>query len=237
MKVLTIVPARSGSKGLLGKNIKTLIDKPLLAWSIEQGLACKYVDEVIVSTDSEEIADIAKQYGARIPFLRPADLAKDETSTADVLIHLIAELEKIGETYDYLLLLEPTSPLRETSDIENAFKKLLETPNAKSIVGVSKVESQHPMFCVNLTEDGFLQSVNDFKVLRRQEIEPVFYYEGSLYISDIHTYKAQRNFYHNYALGYIMPKWKSFEIDDQTDFLICETLLQFKLSNYTNEQI
>jgi CMP-N-acetylneuraminic acid synthetase len=124
-RVLTVVPARGGSKGLPGKNIKELIDKPLIAWSIQQGLASKYVNEVIVTTDSEEIADIAKRYGARVPFLRPAHLAQDTSSTKDVIIHLIDELEKIGEFYDYILLLEPTSPLRETSDIDLAFDSLI----------------------------------------------------------------------------------------------------------------
>jgi CMP-N,N'-diacetyllegionaminic acid synthase len=230
MRVLTVVPARGGSKGLPGKNIKMLLDKPLLAWSIQQGLASKYVDEVIVSTDSEEIAAIAKQYGASVPFLRPAALARDETSTADVLVHLITTLESQGEVYDYILLLEPTSPLRETSDIDAAFEKLLSNNDATSIVGISSVESQHPLFCVSLTEDGFLRSANDFKVLRRQEITPLFFYEGSLYISEIEVYKQQKNFYHNNTLGLVMPKWKSFEIDDKVDFLIVETILKNKQS-------
>ncbi len=228
MKVLTVVPARSGSKGLPGKNIKMLIDKPLLAWSIEQGLSSKYVDEVIVSTDSVEIAEVAKRYGGTVPFLRPAALAKDETSTADVLIDLIETLEKEGKVYDYLLLLEPTSPLRETADIDAAFERLLSTKGASSIVGISAVESQHPMFCVSLSQDGFLRSGNDFKVLRRQEIEPLFFYEGSLYISEVSEYKKLKNFYHNNTLGYVMPKWKSYEIDDKTDFLIVESILKNK---------
>jgi CMP-N,N'-diacetyllegionaminic acid synthase len=228
MKVLAVVPARSGSKGLPGKNIKQLIDKPLLAWSIEQGLASKYVDEVVVSTDSQEIADVAVRYGAKVPFLRPAELAKDETSTADVLVHLIKTLEEQGSKYDYLLLLEPTSPLRETKDIDLAFDKLFSNKDASSIVGISAVESQHPMFCVSLTEEGFLRSENEFKVLRRQDITPLYFYEGSLYISEIEVYKSKKNFYHNNTLGYVVPKWKSYEIDDNVDFLIVETILKNK---------
>jgi N-acylneuraminate cytidylyltransferase/CMP-N,N'-diacetyllegionaminic acid synthase len=228
IKVLTVVPAREGSKGLPGKNIIELIDKPLIAWTIQQGLASKYVNEVIVSTDSEEIADIAKLYGARVPFLRPSHLAQDTSSTKDVIIHLIDELEKIGEFYDYILLLEPTSPLRETSDIDLAFEALLKTRGAKSIVGVSKVESQHKAFCVSLTEKGFLRSENKFKVLRRQELDEFYFYEGSLYISEIFTYEEKGNFYHEQALGYVIPKWKSFEIDDLTDLIIVEALLKNK---------
>lgn len=227
-RILTVIPARGGSKGLPGKNIRPLLDKPLIAWSIEQGLASKYVQEVIVSTDSEEIAAVAKQYGARVPFLRPAHLAEDSTSTAAVLVHLIEELEKQGEYYDYIMLLEPTSPLRETSDINNAFEKLLGHKSAKSVVGICQVESQHPSFCVTLSEDECIRSQNNFKVLRRQDIETMFFYEGSVYISDMKTYKEKSNFYHEHTLGYVVPKWKSFEIDDITDFIITEAIMRNK---------
>lgn len=231
-KILCVVPARGGSKGLPGKNIKQLIDKPLIAWSIEQGLGSKYVNEVIVSTESEEIAEIARKYGARVPFLRPAFLAQDNSSTADVLIHLIVELEKIGESFDYILLLEPTSPLREVVDIDKAFEQLLSIQNAKSIVGISKVESQHPSFSVSLDiQNCFIQSKNNFKVLRRQEIEELYFYEGSVYISEIETYKEKKNFYHKNALGYIIPKWKSLEIDDEVDFILTEALLLARQKN------
>jgi CMP-N,N'-diacetyllegionaminic acid synthase len=233
-KNLAIIPARSGSKGLPGKNIRQLIDKPLIAWSIEQALACKYISEVIVSTDSQEIADIAIAYGAKVPFLRPAYLAEDHSTTSDVLIHVIEELRKQNEVYEYLFLLEPTSPLREIKDIDLAFKTLLNTPNAKSIVGVCKNETQHSDFCVSLSEKGFLESSNSFKVIRRQDIKDSFFFEGSIYISEIKHYLSSKNFYHDKCLGYIFPKWKSFEIDDITDFIIVEALLTNKnlINNY-----
>jgi CMP-N,N'-diacetyllegionaminic acid synthase len=227
-KNLAVIPARSGSKGLPGKNIRLLIDKPLIAWSIEQALASKYISNVIVSTDSQEIADIAIQYGAQVPFLRPAHLAEDHSATSDVLIHLIDELSNINQTYEYLFLLEPTSPLRETIDIDLAYEKLISTTNAKSIVGVSEIEAQHPDFCVSLDANGFLESANHFKVVRRQDIKSSFFFEGSIYISEIETYKAKKNFYHDKCLGFVFPKWKSFEIDDLTDFIIVEALLRNK---------
>jgi CMP-N,N'-diacetyllegionaminic acid synthase len=228
MSAIAIIPARSGSKGLPGKNIRSLLGKPLIAWSIEQALASKYIGVVHVSTDSEEIASIARSYGAEVPFLRPATLATDTTSTADVLIHHLNALQTEGMTFDHLVLLEPTSPLRETSDIDAAFKKLSSVPQAKSIVGVAVVESQHPSFCVSLTDAGFLRSENDFKVLRRQDIQPLYYYEGSIYISEIPTFMQKKNFYHHDTLGHIFPKWKAFEIDDITDFIIVEALLKNK---------
>lgn len=227
-KNLAVIPARSGSKGLPGKNIRPLIDKPLIAWSIEQALASKYISDVIVSTDSQEIADIAIQYGAKVPFLRPTHLAEDHSATSDVLIHLIDYLNKKNQIYEYLFLLEPTSPLRETIDIDLAYEKLISTVNAKSIVGVSKVEAQHPDFCVSININGFLESANNFKVVRRQDIESSFFFEGSIYISEIETYMANKNFYHDKCLGFVFPKWKSFEIDDLTDFVIVEALLKNK---------
>jgi CMP-N,N'-diacetyllegionaminic acid synthase len=225
-KNLAIIPARSGSKGLPGKNIRQLIDKPLIAWSIEQALASKYISDVIVSTDSEEIAEIAISYGAKVPFLRPAYLAEDHSSTSDVLIHVIEELGKQNEFFEYVFLLEPTSPLRETKDIDSAFDTLLNTPSAKSIVGVCRTEAQHPDFCVSLNEKGFLESTNNFKVIRRQDIKEIFYFEGSIYISEINNYLKSKSFYHDKCLAYLFPKWKSFEIDDITDFVIVEALLK-----------
>lgn len=226
MSVLAIIPARGGSKGLPGKNIRPLLGKPLIAWSIEQALASKYVDHVYVSTDSEEIAQVARYYGAIVPFMRPKELASDSAKTADVLIHVMEELELTGKKYEHILLLEPTSPLRESVDIDLAYEKLISTPEATSIVGVGVVESQHPAFCVSLTTEGFLQSDNDFKVLRRQDINTIYYYEGSVYLSSIDSFREHKNFYHCRTLGYVFPKCKTFEIDDMVDFTIVEALLK-----------
>jgi CMP-N,N'-diacetyllegionaminic acid synthase len=228
MRVLTVVPARSGSKGLPGKNILEINGKPLIAWSIEAGLASKFVDEIILSTDSLEIAEIGKKFGAKIPFLRPSELAQDKTSTSDVLLHLISELEKQGQYYTHLLLLEPTSPLRTAEDIDTAFELLIKNTEAESIVGVSVVESQHPSFCVSVDNEGFIHSASNYKVLRRQEIDELYFYEGSVYITRIDSYKLHKSFYHNKALALKMPKWKSYEIDDLTDYIIVESLMKNK---------
>lgn len=231
-KILTIIPARGGSKGVIKKNIKQLVDKPLIAWSIEQALSSKYIKEVIVSTDDEDITAVAKKYGARVPFVRPDHLATDIATTADVLIHAIDELKKMGESYEYILLLEPTSPLRETTDIDTAIEILLSNKEAKSIVGVAKAESQHPSFCISLSSNGFLRSKNGFQVLRRQDIEELYYYEGSIYFSEINSFLSNKSFYHELTLGYIMPKWKALEIDDETDFVIAEAMIKNNMKNF-----
>ena len=226
-KILAIIPARGGSKGLPGKNIKEMLGKPLIAWSIEQGLNSKYIDRLIVSTDEQEIAEIAKKFGADVPFLRPKEIAIDEAKTIDVILHAINFVEKNHDLYEILVLLEPTSPLRETNDIDNAIEKLLKTKGAESIVGISKVEGSHPDFLVSL-ENEFLRPYKniDFRVLRRQEIEDLYFYEGSIYISYVSSLKERKNFYHENTLGYVVPKWKSYEVDDLSDFIIIEALLK-----------
>jgi len=117
-KILALIPARGGSKGLPGKNIKPLLGKPLIAWTIEQAKASKYVDRVVVSTDDDEIAEVAIRYGAEVPFLRPKELARDDSPTIDAILHALDFFSDKGERFDLLALLEPTSPLRDSEDID-----------------------------------------------------------------------------------------------------------------------
>ena len=238
---LAIIPARSGSKGLPDKNIKLLCGKPLLAWSIESALDSQYIDEVVVSTDSSIYADIAKSYGANVPFLRPESLSSDTTTTFDVLEHCIRFYkESLGKTYDYVVLLEPTSPLRVKNspqalgDIDRAIQELLAhkleskaQTQAQSLVGISLTEGANPAFLVEL-ENGFIRPYEnmDFKPLRRQEIKPVYFFEGSLYISSIEAFLEHKGFYHHLTLGFEMPKWQSLEVDDIDDFAMVEAMAQ-----------
>jgi len=230
--ILAIIPARGGSKGLPGKNIKEIAGKPLIAWSIEQGKKSKYIDKLIVSTDDKEIANISKKYGADVPFIRPAELASDKSKTIDTILHAINYFESRENFFDIIVLLEPTSPLRDTEDIDEAIEKLITEKEAESIVGISKVEISHPAFLVRL-EDEFLKPYlyKDFRVLRRQEISDLYFYEGSIYISYSKSLKLRRNFYHDKAIGYTFPKWKSYEVDDISDFVIIEALLKAKHNN------
>lgn len=227
--VLGIIPARGGSKGLPRKNILPLLGKPLIAWTIEQAKASKYIDRVIVTTDDEEIAEISRRCGAEVPFVRPSHLAADTTSPVDVISHTLSFFEDIGTYFDYFAYLEPTSPLRDTEDIDSAFQMLISNQEAESIVGVSKVESTHPCFLVRL-EKGFLISYlnGQIEIKRRQDLDALYFFEGSLYISKTESFKSRKTYYHDKALGYIVPKWKSFEIDDYSDFIIIEALLKAK---------
>lgn len=228
-KVLAIVPARAGSKGLPGKNVRPFRGKPLLQWSVEHGLSSRCVDKIVVSTDSEEFADVARKCGAAVPFLRPEFLASDTATSVDVILHAVDFLEERGEFFDILTLLEPTSPLRAPEDIDNALELLLSESEAESVVSVSRTEAHHPAFLMQMMGDKFLKPyLSDFKVIRRQEITPLYFLDGTVYVSRIEALRRRRSFYHERTLGYEVPKYKSFEVDDLDDFIICEALHRVK---------
>jgi len=228
-KVLALVPARQGSKGLPLKNIRPLHGKPLLAWPIEAALASRYVDRVVVSTDSPEFAALARVAGADVPFLRPAELATDTAPSIDFILHAIDTLESKGDHYDYLMLLEPTSPLTDTADIDLALENLLaQRSNADSIVGVSALVSTHPAFAVRVAANGLMRpyAVESFgQMPRRQDTEALFSLDGSLYASKVEALRRERGFCHERTLPYITPRHKSFEVDDLVDFICIEAIL------------
>ena len=231
-KILAIIPARGGSKGLPGKNIKPLCGKPLIGWTIEQAQSSKYIDEIFVSTDSNEIAAVAEDFGIKVPFLRPAELATDTSPSSAFVLHTIGYYRNKGQEFDYILLLEPTSPLRDITDINIAIEQLLNHDTAKSIVGVSKVEATHPAFLVDISKEGLLKPyLKEMKTLRRQELSDLYFFECSLYLSDFEFYIKEQTFYHDLTLPYVVPKYKAYEIDDIVDFYIVEKILELKLKN------
>lgn len=228
-KVLALVPARQGSKGLPGKNIRQLGGKPLLAWPIAAARGSRYVDRVVISTDSPEFAVLAVEAGAEAPFLRPAVLAGDTASSVDVILHAIDFLEASGERFEYVVLLEPTSPLTESSDIDRALEMLFaQRTVADSIVGITAHVSAHPAFAVSRASSGLISphASPDFGALpRRQDIAPLYALDGSLYASSVASIRERRSFYHDRTLSYVTPRWKSFEVDDLLDFICIEAVL------------
>lgn len=227
--VLALVTARGGSKGLPGKNLRDLCGKPVIAWSIEAARGARCVDDLVVSTDDATIAEIAGRFGARVPFLRPAELASDTTSSIDVIEHAIKHLAAYGKTFDYLVLIEPTSPLRESSDIDAAMERLVAS-DAESIVSVCRAESVHPAFMYRKDKTDRLVPFTEQQPegLRRQEIEPLYFLEGTIYASRVSTLLERRTFYHDATIGYEVPKWKSPEIDDIVDFLLVEAIIKHR---------
>lgn len=232
-KILFIILARGGSKGLPGKNKMQLLGKPVIAYSIETALSSKYCNRVVVSTDDLEIAEIAKQHGADIPFIRPAEFASDTATSSDAILHAVSFFEERGEEHEMIVLLEPTSPLRDPEDLDAAIEMLLNNKKAKSCVSITKLESGHPRFVFNLDSKLILSSyLNQNNVIRRQDLESLFYPEGSFYLAYTDGYKQKKTFYQDeMTLGFQLPKWKSFEIDTYEDFVIIEALMKAKKEN------
>ena len=231
-KVIAIIPARSGSKGLPGKNTQDLCGKPLIAWSIDSALGSKYIDTTVVSTNSVEIMKVGHEFGAEVPFLRPEELATDDALTFDVIKHTLDYYKfNLGEDFFYTVLLEPTSPLRNSEDIDRAMLQLTHNHHATSAVGVSRTEAQNPNFLVKISEGGLISKFDGLEIVvkRRQDIDDVYFLEGSVYISETEALLKNRSFYHNQTIGCIFPKWKSLEIDDADDFIMVEALMRERI--------
>lgn len=240
-RILCIVPARAGSKGLPGKNVRLLGGRPLLVWPIVAALKSSYVDRVIISTDSQEYADIAVAAGADAPFLRPDELASDHSPSIDFIIHALDKLAQSGDHYGWLLLLEPTSPLTEARDVDAAIAMLAAAEGlAESVVGVTAMESQHPAYSVTRDAAGRiapLQGQRFADMPRRQDLNPVFNLDGSLYLSTVAALRRERSFCHDRTLGYVSSQEKALEVDSLTDFICIEALLAYRKSMQTFKNI
>lgn len=227
-KVLAIIPARSGSKGLANKNIKMLNGKPLLGWPINAAMKSRYIDKVLVSTDSKDYRDIALEQAPIDVLLRPAELATDDARSIDVILHVLNTLSQYGDVYDLIVLLEPTSPLTTGLDVDCALEKLVDNLTVDSVVAVKKAECDHPQFAYVEDERKRLNHYTEGleKVVRRQDLSDVYYLDGSFYISTVAAIEKHESFYTDNTIGFEVPKWKSFEIDDDVDFDIVEMLMK-----------
>lgn len=221
-RTLAIIPARAGSKRLPGKNVKPLAGKPLVAWTVEQACGCQYFTEVIISTDCENIAEIAKQYGAKVPFLRPDALAMDNSSSMDLVEHALEHYAKQGVFFDYVALLEPTSPLRKKDDLNNAMSAFLSNSQKyHALISVGKVEREHPTIMKKITSENRLSKYAD-----ELATTDVFFPYGVIYASKVSTLLATKTFYQAETLPYLIERWQNFEIDDEVDFLCTESLVE-----------
>jgi len=227
--VLALILARGGSKGLPGKNLRALRGKPLIACTVEAAKNARTPDAVVLSTDSNEIATVARDWGVEVPFMRPAELASDTATSIDAMLHAITWLKDQGRQFEYTVLLEPTSPLREASDIDQALLQLAKSPE-QAIVSVCRAEGIHPAFMYAKNETGVLRPImSEFSQgTRRQDVQPVYFLEGTVYASRTESLFELRSFYHHSTLGYEVPKWKSPEIDDEIDFLHVEAIMKHR---------
>ena len=223
-RIIAIIPARSGSKGLPGKNIRMIAGKPLIAWTIESALEAKIFYRVIVSTDSPAIADVAQKWGAEVPFLRPEELAGDNSSSYDVINYTLKQIEDIG-LKDWVMMLQPTSPLRSSKDIKDM---VLERTDTDFLSFVSVCPFSHPVEWINtIPENGSMKDFLSPGVDKnpRQNYKKNYILNGALYLSRVDYYLENRGFFGNKTKAFVMSEEKSIDIDTLFDFRLAECVL------------
>jgi len=229
-KVLAIIPARGGSKGLPRKNILNLNGKPLIAWTIESSLKSKYIAKTIVSSDDDEILEISKKYGAGI-LKRPKELATDTASSEVVVKHAI---ESINENFDYIILLQPTSPLRDVENINNAFENLFEE-DATALISVCKIDNKI-LKAFKKNKDGFIEGIsnNEYPFKRRQDLPKTFISNGAIYIVKVDKFLENNSFLTDKTISYMMNEIESIDIDSMKDLEKTNRLIddKTKTDNY-----
>lgn len=226
-QILCLITARGGSKGLPGKNIRLLNGLPLLAYSINAALGSKYIKEVIVTTDDEEIASVARKYGARAPFLRPEELSRDTSTSEAAILHAIKWLEdNEKKKYDFFILLQPTSPLRHSKHIDEAIESYFSKDGVNTLYSVVPVK-QTPSKMKKIDDSNYLKNyTNDaLEIKRRQDFPKLYYPNGAIYISRIDVFKQLKGFDEVRLMPYIMKEEESFDIDTLLDFKIAEFLM------------
>ncbi len=230
MKILAIIPARSGSKGLTDKNILEMCGKPLLAYAIEAAVKSGVFADVVLSTDSKVYSEIAREFGASVPFMRPAKLSSDIATSSDVIIHVVEELKRLNKKYEAFMLLQPTSPLRTSEDIQMAVE-LFDEKGANAVISVCETD-HNPLWSNTLNKSLLMDNfINKFAKNRRQEL-PVYYrINGAIYLSKIDYFLKYRDFYHNNSVAFIMNKEHSVDIDDKIDFILAEELMKQRFEN------
>lgn len=222
MEILAIIPARGSSKGIKNKNIREFCGKPLIAYTIEQSLASRFITRTIVSTDSQNIADITLQYGAEVPFLRPKELAMDKSQVADSIIHALDFLKE-SEQYepDYIVMLQATSPLRTVTDIDSTLALLFEQ---KAEAAVTLCKSEQLLYIKDdrqrlklVSPEFFLHSTN------RQDNNETYILNGAMvYASQTSAFRRNRSFLKGDMIGLVVDKWRSIDLDDPADFVLAE---------------
>ncbi len=225
-KILCIIPARSGSKGLPNKNIKKLFGKPLIVYSIEQAKGSRYIDKVLVSTDSPRIAEIARAAGAEAPFLRPKKLATNKSSIYNILLHAMDWLEKREKYFfDITVLLHANTPLRKAEDIDNCIK-LLFRKNAHNVFSVCRAQRNPYFNMVEIDKHGQPRLIRKGNFINRQDAPRVFDMNGSIYVWRNEALRKEKTaFLKRGGAIYIMPKERSVDIDDYFDFKMAEFFL------------
>lgn len=224
MSSIAIIPARSGSKGVPDKNIKLLNGKPLIAYTIEAAKASGVFDEIMVSTDSPEYAEIAEKYGAEVPFLRSNENAVDTANTWDTVEEVLRKYEELGKEFDDFCLLQPTSPLRTAEDIIKAY---LEFNSKNAVAVVSVCECEHsPLWCNTLDDSMELKEfIRPQNYFQRQKLKKFYRINGAIYIVNRREFMKNQFIYRDGSFAYIMSNERSVDIDSLLDFKVAEAII------------
>lgn len=214
-KILGIIPARGGSKGLPGKNIKPLLGRPLVGWTIDSCAKSKHLDQFVLSSDDLEIMEVAKSMGCEVPFRRPSELAQDDTPGAAPVLHALEELPG----FDYVALLQPTSPLRSAEDIDRAIEKAIDNKVSSC---VSVTPAKPAKWYVALDESDKIMVDPRAIDKTRQSAEENYMFNGAIYVVSVEALKATQSFLQEDSLAFVMPFEKSVDIDTPLDFAMCE---------------
>jgi len=231
MNILGLVVARGGSKGVPRKNLKDLSGQPLIRYTIEVAKRVDALTYVAISTDDIEIAEVAKSYGCNVPFLRPPNLATDDATVIPVIQHSLFKLKELGYHFDAVLLLQPTNPLRTVTDIEQAIS-LLKNSDVDSVLSVSKVEDNHPARMKLIDHKGYLEepayAAKKFDA-PRQSFDDVYLRNGAIYLFKTELIIEKGRIMGDRCAPLIIPRERAFNIDDEVDFVIIESLLNSNL--------
>lgn len=223
-KFVAVIPARGGSKGIKNKNIVLVQGKPLIQYTIDEAQKSKYLDRVLVSTDSKKIAEVSRKLGAEVLGLRPAHLATDEARTIDVLLYELNRLQEEGSRYDYVVLLQPTQPLRKSWHIDAAIERIV-TMNSGSLVSVSKVK-EHPILMRTIEKNKLKRLLNMDSTVRRQDFPEYYKVNGAIYINKIDENLNSKTSLNDNELPYVMDKKFDLDIDTPEDLRRFECILK-----------
>jgi len=233
LKILALIPARGGSKGVPRKNIRMLADKPLIAWTIEAVKNCNFTMRTVVSTDDPDVAEIAKAFGAEVPFLRPTELATDTTADYPVCVHALDWLFK-NEYYkpDLVVWLRPTTPMRQSHDIDKSIKQIVAT-DCTGLRSVCAVE-HHPYWMKSLSINSnqlipFIEGASEEKYYQRQLLPTIYRLNGAVDITWYQTIQFEKKLYGSNIQGYVMPIERSIDIDTEIDFLTADLFMRQRL--------
>lgn len=239
MRVLGIIPARAGSKGIRDKNVSPCAGKPLIAWTIEAAKKATEIDRLIVSTDSQRYKDILEHnYGKELfPFMRPEKYAKDKSTSAEVVIHALDKMSELGEDFDIVILLEPTSPLRTPEQLNEAIGLLKQAQKARAMVSVVEDSNHHPLLAFEVQKNGQLVPYGSLTGAstaepsypghpRRQALRPAYFMSGDFYLSYVDTYRERLSFNHELTAAYKVESWQAPEVDEPHDLIVVDALIK-----------